>query len=338
MKIPNLFPFSTIQSILIFLAGIFVSFSANAGGGITHMFVAEEAIPQVFDSNLRKILQDHKDAYLTGAHYPDSGYIPGTGYGEDSHWDAFIYTFAEYIKEKYRQPEFENPRLVAFLMGCATHRVSDEIIHYTFYPFISKNDFNGNDFKAHKYGDVGIDMLLNIEKTRWNHHPNVWWVPVSDLLEVYHRMGLDQYSAEQIIYANKLLNIAGYLERLISVPTYGYLRMRMPWTAKHYYDWPEGGMLMDIQQIAKYQNNLWNKIKDIKPVHLNQSNNNKKISDHHSSMTNFAKQAFDAGIIKVSMNRQSDGSIELQPLVINDENKLRELISEYEKELIKNLK
>ncbi len=42
------------------------------------------------------------------------------------------------------------------------------------------------------------------------------WVPVRDLLEVYHRMGSDQYTEQEIIEGNTAIFFAGYGERLIS--------------------------------------------------------------------------------------------------------------------------
>lgn len=309
-------------SILIMLFGLFFSLGAYAGGGITHMFIAEESISQLSDSRLRNVIQDNLDAYLVGAHYPDSGFVPGTGYGEDSHWDKFIYTFAEYLNEKYKNPLLENPKLVAFLMGCATHRMSDEIIHFVFYPDMAAHDFHDNyDKKAHKYGDVGIDLLLNIDKARWHHQPKVWWVPVNDLVTVYQRMGKDEYTAEKITYGNSVLSIAGPLERLIAIPSYPYLRLRMPWTAKNYFDWPQGGMRMDIKEVAGYQNDLWHRLNDTKIF----STTTRPIKyDHESSIIALAKQILDNNVAKVAVKKNVDGSVELQPLLILDENKFIE--------------
>jgi hypothetical protein len=310
-----------MRYILLFISlflGLFSSFQSYAGGGIAHMFVADGTLPYLSDYKLRNLLQDNRDAYLTGAHYPDSGFVPGTGYGEDSHWDPFVFTFADYIKEKYPNPELQNPKLVAFLMGCAVHRVSDEIMHFIFYNYISEQDFNHNDFKAHKYGDVGIDLLLNIEKNRWTDHPKVWWVPVNDLLEVYHRMGLDQYTANQIIYGNKVLNLAGYLERAISIPSYTYLRLRMPWTAQHYYDWPEGGLLMNIQSVSVYQNNLWNRLKQSQAILPHKP----IVTMHDTSLLELSKQALDDNMANVDIKYNTDGSVELQQPIIIDQNRL----------------
>lgn len=313
-----------MRQLITFFLGLFFSFSLYAGGGITHMFIAEESIP-FLDPHLNQILQDNKDAFLAGAHYPDSGYVPGTGYGEDSHWDAFIFTFADYIREKYKNPMVENPKLIAFLMGCAVHRMSDEIIHFTFYDFVSDIDFNGNDKKAHKYGDVGIDLLLNIDKSRWSHFPKTWWVPVADLLEVYHRMGLDQYTADQIIFGNQALSLAGYLERAISLPAYPYLKWRMPWTASNYYDWPQGGMLMDIQVVASYEKSLWYRLQ-----HATKTMPSKKLKlDHDLTIISLSKKALDEHIAEMPMQYNSDGSVDLQPPVILNQNKWAAMTSNF---------
>src|SRR5579864_858314 len=95
---------------LILFFNLFVSL-AYAGGGITHMFLAHEVIAHLPDPQLRNLLKDNYEAYIVGAYYPDSGYVQGTNYGEDSHWDPFVYAFADHIKEKYSHPELQNPKL-----------------------------------------------------------------------------------------------------------------------------------------------------------------------------------------------------------------------------------
>ncbi|MBV9575208.1 MAG: zinc dependent phospholipase C family protein, partial [Gammaproteobacteria bacterium] len=157
-----------LVGICCFLFSLPVAF---AGGGITHMFIAQQTIAQLPDAKLRNLLLNNMDAYLVGAYYPDSGYIQGTGYGEDSHWDPFIFAFTDYIKEKYPNAIEQNPRLVAFLFGCAAHRESDEIIHWTFYNVSKDKDFNGDWSKAHAYSDIGIDFLLDIDKYQWITQP-----------------------------------------------------------------------------------------------------------------------------------------------------------------------
>ena len=284
-----------------------------AGGGITHMLVAQEAINRLPDPQLRQLLLNNLDAYLVGADYPDSGYIEGNHYGEDSHWDPFIYTFADYIKEKYPDPAIQNPKLVAFLFGCAAHRVSDEIMHWTFYPIVAEKDFNGDVNKAHSYADTGIDLLLNVDKNQWFTEPKVWWVPVSDLVGVYHRMGKDEYTAKEIIWGNSVLALANYSERLIAAPAYPYLKWKMPWTTANYADWPVGGLTMDEQKIAEYQTTLWRYLH--KPS-LRFMADVKITPEKTTPVTAFASQALASGAANVTTKTNADGSVELQTPVI----------------------
>src|SRR3990167_8071088 len=310
-----------VRLIFVLLLSCFFSV-AYAGGGITHMFIAQQVIAALPDAQLRDLLQNNLDAYLVGAYYPDSGYVKGTGYGEDSHWDPFIYTFADYIKEKYTQPALQNPKLVAFLFGCAAHRVSDEIMHWTFYHEMAREDFHDNRSEAHQYGDMGIDLLLNIDKNQWLTHPLVWWVPVNDLLQVYHRMGKDQYTAKEIEWGNAVIYLVGYGERLISPPAYPYLEWKMPWTAKHYYDWPVGGILMDEEKIVAYQMDLWQRLKSQSSLPHFKLNKTHKTASMDSENTNFiidfANEALESSVVTISTVSQEDGSIVLQPPIVQE--------------------
>src|SRR3990167_4501307 len=83
-----------------------------AGGGRTHIFMAQEAINKIPDKNLRLLLEDNLDAYLVGAYFPDSGYTKETYHGDAAHEKRFQYKFLEYIYEKYKNPVIENPKLV----------------------------------------------------------------------------------------------------------------------------------------------------------------------------------------------------------------------------------
>lgn len=316
----------------------FISFFSvcHAGGGITHMFLAEDAISKLPDPKLRHLLMNNLDAYLVGSFYPDSGYIKGTQYGEDSHWDPFIYAFSDYLNSKYADPISENPRLVAFLFGCAAHRVSDEIIHWTFYAVSKDKDFNGDYDKAHSYGDTGIDLLVNIDKNLWFNQPSTWWVPVKDLVEIYHRMGKDEYTANQIIWGNIVISFAGFGSRMISAPAYPILKWKMPWTAKHYYDWPEGGMLMDKDNIIQYQMSLWNRLKTktgmlakINPKASLRSEGLQPTHTDASPMSKLAEHALESGIITIPSKTNDDGSVELQQPIINQFYKLQTLIKQF---------
>ena len=295
--------------------------TAFAGGGMTHMFIAKEAITALQDAKLRHLLSDHLDAYLVGAYYPDSGYVEGTHYGEDSHWDAFIIAFAFYLKETYKDPITENPKLVAFLMGCATHRVSDEVLHWTFYKITQEKDFHGDHEKAHVYGDLGIDLLINLDKNQWLTHPTVWWVPIKDLIAIYHRMGKDQYTADEMIRGNMVISAAGLGERFISAFAYPYLKIKMPWTAEHYYDWPKGGLRDNEQKIIQYLDRLWFFLNHPEQKTLDLSRHVIGTYIENEFFMNMITKALSKGIIDVPIARNQDGSVEFQPPVIHEPEK-----------------
>ncbi|EKD73289.1 MAG: hypothetical protein ACD_45C00373G0005 [uncultured bacterium] len=235
---------------------LFFSSYVYAGGGIIHMFIAKESIAKMSNVQLRTLLQNNMDAYLVGSNYPDTGYVKDTHYGEMSHWDPFIFAFADYLRAKYQDPVIENPRLVAFLFGCATHRVSDVVIHWTFYNKSAQQDFKGNWEKAHNFGDLGIDLLALVDKNLWLDFPHQWWVPVHDLIAVYQRMG-ESVTEKEILHGNRIYSLSGYGERAIAAASYPILHLQAPWTAKHYYDATEGGVLADETAVAQYADQLW---------------------------------------------------------------------------------
>lgn len=286
--------------------------SAYAGGGITHMLVAKEAINYLPEANLRHILLNNMDAYLVGSNYPDTGFVQGTEYGEDSHWDPFIFTLTDYIKEKYQNPLIENPKLVAFLFGCAAHSKSDIIMHWTFYPKSATEDFNGNWDKAHYNGDFPLDLVVNVEKNQWGSHPDNWWVPVQDLVKIYQRMGRSQYTAKQIILGNSVYYFAGIGERAIAGLAYPIIKKQMPWTAKNYYTAPEGGLVMDEQEVAQYQMQVWYRLTDNK---LHATPNFIAHPEKHTGTdpaVEIATTEITSGAVKMPIIKQTDGSVEIQ--------------------------
>lgn len=289
-----------------------------AGGGITHMFLAEETIALLPDAKLRGILLTHLDAYRVGAYYPDSGFVGDNQYGEDSHWDPFINAFMTHLKIRYANPSSDNPKLVAFFFGCAVHRLSDEIMHWTFYNVSKDQDFAGDWNLAHEYGDLGIDLLINIDQNQWLTHPKEWWVPVADLVAIYRLMGKEQYTAAQIIRGNIGLYFAGYGERLISLPAYPYLQQRMPWTATHYMNWPSGGILADEQQVAQYLDQLWRVLQEPTST-IYPAAHKQMLSETNTRALLFAQKILSTGSAQLEVVPQMDGSVILKHPVITNQ-------------------
>lgn len=230
---------------------------SQATGSITHMFIAEETANKLTDSAIKNLIQNNRDAYLVGATYPDTGYIQGTHYGFDSHREAFLDTFLTYLQEKYLYPEQQNPRLVAFLLGCAVHQTVDQVFHGAFMNKIAMEDFHGDWQKTHTISERNLDFLINIEKNQWREHPQIWWVPISDLVAVYHKMGKNTYSASEIFWGNIIYSFNGLDERLFSLTGYFYAQSHTPWLAKHYYATSQGGVLFTEEVASKRVLEIW---------------------------------------------------------------------------------
>ncbi len=239
---------------------LFFSNQSHAAGGITHMFIAKQALLQLPDKELKNLIENNMDAYLVGSNYPDTGYMQGTHYGDASHWQKFIDTFVTYLHERYSYPEQQNPKLVAFLLGCATHVVSDQIFHGAFMHEVSLEDFHRNWQTAHSESEQGLDILILIDKKQWQVRPMTWWMPLRDLVMVYHLMGKNNYSKREIFWGNTIYSLTGIEQRAISPLSYYYVKWKMPWLFLHYDKTPQGGMRITEQLTQNYLLEVWKKI------------------------------------------------------------------------------
>lgn len=239
---------------------LFFLFTCSYGAGsITHMFIAKEAAMALSEKQLKNLILNNMDAYLVGSNFPDTGYIQGTDYGLDSHLEGFINTFITYLHEQYSFPEQQNPKLVAFLLGCATHQTVDQLFHGVFINKISAEDFHGDWQKAHRASERNLDFLINVDKNQWLERPRIWWVPIHDLLAVYRKMGKNKYSASEILWGNAVYSFSGMNERILSLAGYYYAQRETPWLARHYYDSPQG-LLFAEQLSSNYMLDVWHHI------------------------------------------------------------------------------
>jgi hypothetical protein len=302
---------------------------AHAAGGISHIYLARRAVAQTGDPALRRLLEAHASAYAVGANYPDTGYLKGAQYGEDSHWDPFVYAYADYLKERYADPGAEAPRQVAFLMGVATHRVSDEVFHWVFLDAVAEHDFGGDWDAAHRWGDFGLDLVVTVDKRQWLDHPTRWYVPVSDLVEVYRRMGL-RISRQQIIAANAAYFFAGVGERLMAPWTYRSYKKRAPWAVAHYDDATQGGYRAMQPQIAAYLDDLWRYLGAplaARPAIPRYSRHVHHPAEHLSAA--LSATAMSEGAASVPVQETPDGAVELGAPVIHNSSLYRYLLNTY---------
>jgi hypothetical protein len=217
---------------------VLISFATQqltyAIGCLAHNYVAQEVASQLenLEVDLYKILKDHWNDYLVGSDFPDTGFIGGATYGEITHWQPFVDAFIRHLHKNYPCPCEPRDRLIAFLMGIATHNQSDITAHWTYYNLVAEHDFPGDPdawSKAHSYMDPGTDFYVIVNKQIFNH-PLIWWVPVEDLVAIYQSMN-HPVSSEEIIKANIIYYLAvGITETTIALPAYWYDKeVAVPW-------------------------------------------------------------------------------------------------------------
>jgi len=104
--------------------------AAAANGNVAHLWVTLWAVDELPDGELRDLLaRDDVDLMLrNGANFPDGGYAVDDGYGEIAHWEPFQSAYLDWIVDNYQPPwSDEAAQHIAFLMGMASHGMSDQV-------------------------------------------------------------------------------------------------------------------------------------------------------------------------------------------------------------------
>ncbi|CAJ1353524.1 unnamed protein product [Effrenium voratum] len=160
--------------------------------------------------NISAILNQYPHALIAGAPFPDYLYSCGSdhGAGEDAHWHTFHSKAAAYIREKYpnwRSGDEHGAKLVAFMMGAVSHYAADMNWHgqrlkqdnktrgfgLGFLQFLGEIDYGCQGQlcdRAHSEGDTGGEFVIHHQlATTFNIAPLQWFIPVEDLVEIFHR-------------------------------------------------------------------------------------------------------------------------------------------------------
>lgn len=296
-------------------------------GSIAHNYVAKE-VETLLGANspqMQGIISAHANGYLVGSDYPDTGFVPGATYGEDSHWQPFVNAYIAHLHESYPTPSDSRDQLLAFLFGICTHIQSDITSHWTYYDLVAAHDFENKPdpgtawSTAHQLMDPGSDFYVIANKQIYNH-PSEWWVPVSDLVEVYAKMN-KEVSAEEIIRSNIIYYIAtGLDENLIALPAYLLERyVVIPWGMSNLEteDTPElriGAFPGQINDTVQYLNQVWLQYQTpATPLDFDAQQPKPGTSSRPSftlAMT-FAQKAVDKGWLTIEPLYNADGSITL---------------------------
>jgi hypothetical protein len=258
---------------LLVLCLALVPRESSALGSIAHRYIATNVMPLVAaaDPTFTTLLKNYSNAYFVGADYPDTGYLPGAIYGEISHWPPFVNAFLAHINATYPPYPAVSPRrdiVSAFLLGVCTHIISDITSHWTYYDLVAAHDYPNLPpgpawSAAHQHMDPATDFYV-IVNYHYFDHAVIWWVPISDLVQVYANMGWTNVTSKMILEYNVLYYIVtGLDEDLVAIPAYLWLKkFDVPWGMANldHPDTPQlryGAFPGEISDSASYVAQTW---------------------------------------------------------------------------------
>lgn len=257
------------RSLVVACLALTLPASAYAHGIWGHIHVTGWAIENLAPGELRDFFDDPEvmNAALFGAAFTDSGYWPQAGdlatrsreYSEHTHWEPFIEDFVVWIRENDPPPwdSLESRQRVAFLMGCASHGLQDEIFDSLFLFQVQEQDAGSQD-----NADPGSDgFLVMDEHIRFVPER---YIPMDTLLELYADLD-NEIDADTIDRAVTLMESIYVNPNGITVAE-GLGRQyeaELPWTQAHYLD-PDipGSLRAEINPTAAYLEAIWKRLHD----------------------------------------------------------------------------
>lgn len=191
----------------------------------------------------------YPEALQGGSSFPDWGYIlPNYGdAAEEAHWDPFLMHAADYVYRTYPPPwDKETERLAVFLFAVSAHSVADISWHGLgvqegFIDVLSAQDFHDDWGAAHTAADTGGDMVAAYELDQ-SYLLNKWYVPLDDMLNIYHEMGYDTVNRQVMLMTNLLIFVGAHAERLAGQLLYPAFAKDTPLLTDLYQDYFAGGM------------------------------------------------------------------------------------------------
>ena len=253
---------ATMQRLVVpalVLAALSAPSLARANGVTAHAHVTDLAIEELPPGELRDLMTDPalRDAYRTGSVFPDSGYAAGDPYGEIAHWEPFTQAYVDWMRANHPPPydTDEEQRLVLFVLGQASHGMSDQVFDSLFGPRMEAAD--GDDSHLDEYNEYWLVM---------EHEPGIApltiWAPTSELPDVFAAEA-SGHRPESATIDDGLGRIRGVLNLLQMQARRSYARTwsELPWAATHYYLEETPGSLPFIARIvARYWQVIWERL------------------------------------------------------------------------------
>ncbi|MFZ5479632.1 MAG: Ig-like domain-containing protein [Myxococcota bacterium] len=232
---------------------------ALANGLTAHQWVTVEAVERLPDGPLRDLVTEQHAPLLTGNCFPDGGYAVGHAYGEAAHWEPFQTAYLRWIRDTYGD-DFAGAGAehVAFLMGLASHGMSDTTYDGTFYVEAQAND-PAESFAAESW-DEATDMVVASERGP-GETPDPW-IPAEPIVAILGEQGIAVDAAtleDGTQLAQAAIDFVGIVAQ--DEETVDEYRAEFPWATAHVLDedrvcTPECGAGL----VALYWQALWERL------------------------------------------------------------------------------
>jgi uncharacterized protein (TIGR03382 family) len=243
---------------------------AHAHGLWGHIHVTGWAVENMPDDELRAFLLEPEvfNALLFGAAFTDTGYGGDTpesrAYAEHTHWEPFIQDYIDWIRANDPPPwtSSESKRRVAFLMGCASHGLQDEVFDTLFLHQVNENDGGGQD-----EADPGTDGFLALDgHLRFVPEEDI---PMETVLALYEELPED--ITEEVIQDSVDLVTNFYINGEFGLAVAEQLGEQyadqIPWTREHYLDADiPGSHRSEVYPTMAYQQAIWQRLHEGLPA------------------------------------------------------------------------
>lgn len=258
-----------MKRVLLF-ALIYVSIASRsfAGGMTLHMNMSDVALQEVSDPELKKILNDNREAVMAGTVFPDTGnglnytigYSKQDNYAKLTHYHPFLEAYLGYIKTNCRAPYSGHcQELIAHFMGSAAHNIEDGTSHYILYRIDERMDPAGERTDMDSAGD----FVLIQKYGRGKDLPR-YVVPYDDLVRIFRSMGV-VYSRRSLVDGNRIHRLALFAERAMAPARFQTVKRRNPWFVDNIMTAP-GGVNYGGRVTAQYWDALWERLNGKDPA------------------------------------------------------------------------
>ena len=177
---------------LLALALLLLPAPALACGQTTHVWVSLEAVGSLPDGPIADLLADPalRNILVNGTMFPDGGYAVSDPYGELAHWEPLQQAYLGWIRDEFggAYDSLEAKQHIAFLLGLASHGLSDEVFDSLFYELSRAYD-PGHDEQV-----TGLDTASDVTFAAdvGGIPQPTSWAPFDVLASVYRdRLGYD---------------------------------------------------------------------------------------------------------------------------------------------------